>query len=119
MPIPSFEVACCACTFRTESKCDVLYSGVPVSIQLPAVLQEHTEGRAELHAEAADVADALRELTRSYPRLQRHLFSEDGELRAHVNVYVNQDEVRDLPRRLRTPLRPGDVVLILPSVAGG
>lgn len=105
--------------FRTESKSDVLYSGVPVSIQLPAVLREHTEGRAELHADAADVAEALRELTRSYPRLQRHLFSEGGELRAYVNVYLNQDEVRDLPEGMRTPLRHGDVVLILPSVAGG
>ena len=83
------------------------------------MLREHAEGRTELHAEAADVADALRQLTRSYPRLQRHLFGEAGELRAYVNVYVNQDEVRDLPDGLRTPLRHGDVLLILPSVAGG
>jgi adenylyltransferase/sulfurtransferase len=97
----------------------VLYSGVPVSIQLPAVLREHTDGLAELNADAADVASALRELTRWYPRLQRHLFSDGGELRAYVNVYVNQDEVRNLPEGMSTPLRNGDVVVILPSVAGG
>ena len=97
----------------------MLYSGVSVSIQLPAVLREHAEGLAEVQTDAPDVGEALRALTRAHPRLRRHLFSEAGELRPYVNIYVNQDEVRDLPAGVGTKLRPGDVLLILPSVAGG
>lgn len=90
-----------------------------ISIQLPGVLRDCAGGRAELQADAARVADALQSLTRDYPLLRRHLFGEAGDLRAYVNVYLNQDEVRDLPAGVDTPLRDGDVLLILPSIAGG
>lgn len=92
---------------------------MPITILLPAVLRDHVDGRAELEADAADVAGALAALTRDHPVLGRHLFGEAGELRTFVNVYVNQDEVRDLPEGLGTRLSPGDVLLILPSIAGG
>lgn len=90
-----------------------------ISIQLPSVLRDYVEGRAELQADAERVTDALHGLTRRYPLLRRHLFGEAGELRDYVNVYLNQDEVRDLPAGVETPLRDGDVLLILPSIAGG
>lgn len=92
---------------------------MPTPVQLPAVLREYADGRAEVAVEAADVAGALGFLTTRHPRLRRHLFTEQGGLRPHVNVYLNQDEVRDLPAGLATPLGSGDVLLILPSVAGG
>lgn len=96
-----------------------LYSGVPISIQLPTVLRDCADGRAEHQAEARRVADALESLALAYPLLRRHLFDVAGELRPYVNVYLNQDEVRDLPAGVATEVRDGDVLLILPSIAGG
>ena len=90
-----------------------------ISIQLPGVLRDCAGGRTELQSDAARVADALQGIARDNPLLRRHLFAETGGLRSHVNVYLNQDEVRDLPAGLDSPLRDGDVLLILPSIAGG
>ena len=90
---------------------------MPVTIHLPAAL--HALAVPEVPVEARDVAAALGSLTTRFPLLRRHLFDERGLLRPHVNVYLNQDEVRGLPAGVATPLRNGDVLLILPSVAGG
>jgi len=83
------------------------------------ILREHADSRAEVMIEAEDVGAALRSLTARYPRLQRHLFTDAGALRPYVNIYLNQDEVRDLPAGTGTRLDSGDVIMILPSIAGG
>jgi molybdopterin converting factor small subunit len=92
---------------------------VQIAIVIPQVLREYAAGVAEFHAEAADVGAALGALTDSYPLLQRHLFGDTGELRPYVNVFLNLDELRALPAGVATPLTRGDVITILPSVAGG
>jgi adenylyltransferase/sulfurtransferase len=92
---------------------------VTIAIQIPVVLRDFADGCTEVAAEADDVAAALHSLTGRYPRLYRHLFTELGELRPYVNVYLNQDEVRDLPDGVATALGSGDTILILPSIAGG
>ena len=50
--------------------------------------------------------------------MRRHLYADDGKLRHFVNVYVNDDDIRYLERDA-TKLKPGDVISIVPSVAGG
>ena len=54
----------------------------------------------------------------SYPGIRPGLFDAEGELRRFVNIYVNDEDMRYLGR-LETPLEPGDMVSILPAVAGG
>ncbi|HSJ15725.1 MAG TPA: molybdopterin-synthase adenylyltransferase MoeB [Longimicrobiales bacterium] len=90
-----------------------------VVVQLPGVLREFADGRDQLVLEAATMGDALGALVRNHPRLERHLFDERGRLRPYVNAYLNADESRDLPRGLDTPVAGGDVLMIVPSVAGG
>jgi len=88
-------------------------------VQLPTVLREYTGGNTELDIEATDVDSALEQITTRYPILRRHLFTDRGELRGYVNVYLNDDDVRDLAHGGRTALRNNDVLLIVPSIAGG
>ena len=52
------------------------------------------------------------------PPLRRRLTDEQGGLRRHVNIYLRDDNIRDLDG-LDTPLADGDELLVLPSVAGG
>jgi molybdopterin converting factor small subunit len=92
---------------------------VSVRIQLPGALREYAAGAAELEVQASDVAGALDELSRQHPRLRRHLFDDRGALREFVRVYLNEDDVRDLARGGTTPVTTGDVIVIVPSLAGG
>jgi adenylyltransferase/sulfurtransferase len=66
----------------------------------------------------ATVGEALRELATTFPPLLRHLYGDDGRLRSYVNIYVNEEDVRWLEGE-RTPLREGDTLTIVPSIAGG
>lgn len=64
------------------------------------------------------VEDALRELAAEYDGLESLLFKSDGEVRPHVNVLVNEENIRSLDGRT-TVLENGDTVAVAPGVAGG
>jgi sulfur-carrier protein adenylyltransferase/sulfurtransferase len=92
---------------------------VTARIQLPAVLREYVAGAAEVAVDADSIDDALRQLATRHPLLRRHLYTDAGSLRGHVRIYLNDDDVRDLAAAERTAVRAGDVILIVPSIAGG
>jgi adenylyltransferase/sulfurtransferase len=87
-------------------------------IHIPTPLRPYADRRDAVEVEAATVGEALAQLTARHPELRRHLFSEDGRLRSFVNVYRNEDDVRYLEKDA-TPLRDGDTLSIVPSIAGG
>jgi adenylyltransferase/sulfurtransferase len=89
-----------------------------VKISLPTALRRFASERDAISVEGASVSEALGNLTAQYPELKKHLFSDEGKLRNFVNVYVNDEDVRYL-KELNTPLKEGDVISIVPSVAGG
>ena len=89
-----------------------------VLIRIPAALRDYTSGTHELPVTGETVAGALDQLAACYPQLRRHLYTEQGELRSYVNVFVNEDDVRAL-NGLATGLRDGDTLMIVPSIAGG
>jgi adenylyltransferase/sulfurtransferase len=64
------------------------------------------------------VAEVLENLASTYASLRRHLFTEEGKLRAFVNIYVNDEDVRYLKNE-HTPVSENDVISIIPSIAGG
>src|SRR5512145_1241738 len=87
-------------------------------VLIPAPLRPYTGERDAVDVDAGTVGEALSALTARYDDLRRHLYTDDGRLRTFVNVYVNDDDIRYLQREA-TPLAEGDVVSIVPSVAGG
>lgn len=92
-----------------------------VELRLPGLLADDAGGRTVHRVDVSGmstVADLLDAVGASWPRLDRRLRDETGQLRPYVNVYVGQDDVR-WSDGLATAVRPGDVVLVLPSVAGG
>jgi sulfur-carrier protein adenylyltransferase/sulfurtransferase len=88
-------------------------------VQLPAALRECTAGATEIEVAADSVAAALAQVAHRHPMLRRHLYTDAGDLRGYVRVYLNEDDIRDLAHGAGTPLRHGDVILIVPSIAGG
>ena len=89
-----------------------------VVVRIPAVLHEYSAGAAELRAAAGSVAEVLQEIGARHPQLLQRLLDADGRLRPFVNVFVGRANVRAL-EGLATPVPPGEVLSILPAVAGG
>lgn len=88
------------------------------TIRVPAPLRLHTGGRGELEVGGATVGAALEEFVAAHPGVRERLLDADGGLHRFVNLFVGDDDIRDL-RGLATPLGPDDVLAIVPAVAGG
>jgi adenylyltransferase/sulfurtransferase len=91
---------------------------VSVTIQIPTPLRRFTGEESEVEVQGQTVGDALRDLTRLHPALERHIYNEQGALRSFVNLFLNDEDVRHLGRDA-TPIKPGDTLSIIPSIAGG
>jgi MoaD family protein len=91
-----------------------------VGVKLPTVLRPFAGDaeRVEVEPDEATVGGVIAALEGDHPALRRRLTDEQGALRRHVNVFLGNDNIRDL-NGLGTPLADGDELLILPSVAGG
>lgn len=89
-----------------------------VKIMIPTPLRAYAGRQDSVSVQAATVGEALAALTAQFSELKKHLFADDGRLRSFVNVYVNDDDIRYLQRD-QTPVREGDTVSIVPSIAGG
>jgi len=87
-------------------------------IRIPAALRDYTSGAAEMAVAGESVGVALDRLLNAYPQLRRHLYTERGELRSYVNVFVNENDVRTLAG-LQTQIADEDTLMIVPSIAGG
>jgi len=87
-------------------------------VMIPAPLRTYTRGQKSVNISGGTVDDALASLTRTYPELKRHLYTEDGKLRNFVNVYLGEEDVRYLTQGA-TPIRETDTLSIVPSIAGG
>jgi adenylyltransferase/sulfurtransferase len=90
-----------------------------MTIFIPTPLRGYTGGKDAVELEAATVSEALNQLTASFADLRKHLFTPEGKLRAFVNLYLNDEDVRYLPEKEATAIKPSDTLSIIPSIAGG
>jgi len=88
------------------------------TIQIPGPLRSFVAGTREAVVDSVTAGAAIQELVRQFPTLGRHLLAADGSFRPSVTIYVNDQDVRYL-RREATPLQDGDVLSIVPALAGG
>jgi adenylyltransferase/sulfurtransferase len=88
------------------------------TIHIPTPLRPLTDKKESVEVSGGTVGELLADLTRRYEGLRKHLYTEDGRLRNFVNVYLNDEDIRYLQRE-QTPVKPGDSLSIVPSVAGG
>lgn len=89
-----------------------------VRVKLPTILRKHVGGEALVEAEGETLRDLLADLESRFPGITKNVVSEDGGLHRFINVYVNDEDVRYLGS-LETAVKQGDIVSILPAVAGG
>lgn len=93
-----------------------------IEVKIPSVLREFAQGRAtvelDLPGDAASVTQILGALAETCVGVRDRTVNEHGELREHVNVFVNADSIRDLDQ-METKVSEGDKLSIIPAVSGG
>lgn len=89
-----------------------------VTVRIPTPLRDLAGGAAEVAVEAEDVRGAVAALEAAHPGFAERLLDEEGNLRRFVNVFVRDEDVR-FQDGLDTKLSDGDVVSVIPAVAGG
>ena len=87
-------------------------------ILIPTPLRQYADKKDSVEVCGTTVGEALTKLTGEYTELRRQLYTDEGKLRSFVNVYVNDEDIRYLQKDA-TPLKDGDTVSIVPSIAGG
>jgi sulfur-carrier protein len=90
-----------------------------MTIFIPTPLRQFTGGKDTVEAKGATVSEALDALTAAHPDLRKHLFTPEGKLRAFVNLYLNDEDVRYLPAKEASTVSEKDTLSIIPSIAGG
>ncbi|HEU4473094.1 MAG TPA: MoaD/ThiS family protein [Flavisolibacter sp.] len=88
------------------------------TIIIPTPLRKFTNNQARLSVNAGSISEVVTELTVNFPDLKKHLLDEGGRLRSFVNIFVGDDDIRDLQQE-QTPLKEDTVVSIVPAIAGG
>ena len=87
-------------------------------LRIPTPLRTYTNGQRDVNVGGSNISDALTDLTAQYPALKPHLFNDGGELRPFVNLFVGENNIKDL-QGIHTPINDGEKILLIPSIAGG
>ena len=86
-----------------------------VRVRLAALLHAYTGGASVVEVEAGTVAGAMAEMDRRFPGLAFRVIDEQGRIRPHMSVFLNEDLVRDP----RTPVPPGSELYLVGALSGG
>lgn len=86
---------------------------------MPTALRKLTNNQPSVTVQANTVGEMFEALTKQHPEVKKHLFGDDGKLRNFVRVYVNEEDINYIAGGQDAPLKEGDTVTIVPSIAGG
>ncbi len=92
-------------------------AGVAI-VEIPLSLRSLVGGAARLEVAGATVKEVIDRLVAERPELRRWLLTPGGQIRSSVHLFLNEEDIRNLSRE-STPVRPGDVLAIVPAIAGG
>jgi molybdopterin converting factor small subunit len=88
------------------------------TVIIPTPLRKFTNNTARLEVKGDTIEQTVNELTLNFPELRKHLIDEKGDIRSFVNIFVGDDDIRDL-QQSQTPIKENAVISIVPAIAGG
>ena len=88
-----------------------------MKILVPTPLRQYAGKQSAVEVPGSTVGEAVRP-DFHLPDLRKHLYNDEGKLRAFVNLYLNEDDMRYLQQE-QTPVDDSDTLCIVPSIAGG
>ena len=90
---------------------------MPATVRIPTPLRVHTGGKDEVKASGATVAEIIEDLDKQHPGIKSKLVDDNG-VRRFVNIFVGDEDIRFLDG-LKTELKGGEHLSIVPAIAGG
>jgi len=88
------------------------------TVIIPTPLRKFTNNTAKLNIQADTVDEVVKELTVNFPDLKKHLLDEQGHVRSFVNIFIGDEDVRNLEQGA-TAVKGDSVISIVPAIAGG
>jgi sulfur-carrier protein len=88
-----------------------------VEVRIPTIFHK-VVGRRSVQARGSTVGQALKDLEKNYPGLKGRITDPQGKLNNFIIIFLNEQDIR-FKRDLDTPLQDGDVMAMLPAIAGG
>jgi molybdopterin converting factor small subunit len=89
-----------------------------IKISIPTALRNFTDGKSEIEVVGKNVGELVNDFALKYPDIKTHLFDTDGSLRSFINLYIGENNIKDL-QGLDTPVSDGMNLLLVPAIAGG
>ncbi|MEE8483912.1 MAG: ubiquitin-like small modifier protein 1 [Nitrospinota bacterium] len=89
-----------------------------VKVRVPTPLQKLTGDKSEVSAEGKTIKEVIDNMEDNFPGIKERLYSEEGELRKFINIYINEEDIRFLQSD-DTEVNDNDVISIIPAIAGG
>ena len=86
-----------------------------MTVHIPSALRSYTKEKGDVETEGRTVAEVLSELDRRYPGLRFRIITEQDTIRAHIRIFVNEEQVQ----QLNAPIRPDDHIHIICALSGG
>lgn len=88
------------------------------TVFIPTPLRKFTNNMSKLEIHGSTVMDVINGLTNNYPDLKRHLINADGKIPNFINIFVDDDDIRNLQQE-QTEIKSNTIVSIIPAIAGG
>jgi len=88
------------------------------TVIIPTPLRKFTNNTARLTVQAKTISDMIQLLITQFPDLRKHLLDANGSIPSFINIFVNDDDIRNLQRE-QTVVMEGATVSIVPAIAGG
>ncbi len=88
------------------------------TVIIPTPLRRFTNNTAKLQIDAENIDETVNELTVNFPELKKHLLDDQGQIRSFVNIFVGDDDIRNLQAG-KTTVKSDTVISIVPAIAGG
>ena len=89
-----------------------------ITVRIPTPLRKYTGEKAEVTAEGSTIKEVFAILEQKFPGFRQALYNEDGTIKRFINVYLNDEDIRYIGGET-APVKAGNVVSIVPAIAGG
>jgi molybdopterin converting factor small subunit len=87
-------------------------------VLIPTPLRKFTNNASKIEIKGQNVGEVIDTLSNTFPELKRHLVNPDGKIPSFINIFVNENDIRNLQQE-GTPLETNTVLSIVPAIAGG
>jgi molybdopterin converting factor small subunit len=88
------------------------------TVFIPTPLRRFTNNTSKVQVPAGNIKDVIKDLSHNFPELKKHLLDEGGKIRSFINIFVGDDDIRNLQQE-NTTVKEETVISIVPAIAGG